>query len=129
MQRYRAIAPYLLPLVCVAALLCVAAQNKESGSDPYTPTKLQWLELHAKVCAQAMSGAVAQFGVAREERSTLVITATPHPLSGPESEVDWKVLFFALRTDIEADARHYGWDGWLTVREKVNKFVIQPDAE
>jgi hypothetical protein len=118
MRRYRTIAPYLLPLVCVAALLCVAAQKKESGDEPYAPTKLEWLAMRINALfRQAFQDADSYALDAREVHpNTLLLTAYVGPTC--ERTTVNKPLE-KLREVTEAIAKSYGWDDWLIIREKV----------
>jgi hypothetical protein len=117
MERYRTMAPYLLPFVCVAALVCVAAQNKESGNDPYTPTKLEWLCTYINSTFRVDHSGGYQLTAHYSKPDTIVLLYYMPP-DGDRQFVNTTLQEF--REVVELEAKHRGWDRWLTIREQVS---------
>lgn len=115
MQRYRTFAPYLLPLVCVAALLSIAAQKKESGSDPYIPTKLEWLtaEMNARARQEFRNGFAVFF--IELPPNTIEIHAAMAPDANRQSA---NGIVQEGREMVQFIAEARGWDDWLVIREQ-----------
>lgn len=124
MQRYRSLTPYVLLLVCIAAMFCVAAQNKESGSDPYTPTKLEWLCTYMNATFRVDADRGYQLTTHYAKPNTLVFSFVIPP------EADREFVHRSLqsvRQVVELEAKHRGWDQWLIMREEIH--VIDPDKK
>ena len=124
MQRYRSLAPYLLPPVCVAALLCVAAQKKESGNDPYTPTKLEWLVLQANLGNAANTLNYTVNAVQRQPDTVVLVTRFYPNYDAQKSEGYRKMALSGKRYHLEKLAKARGWDQWLKI-ESVEKSGLE----
>jgi hypothetical protein len=117
MRRYRTFAPYLLPLVCGAALLSIAAQKKESGSDPYIPTKLEWLTVEVNAAARQEEEGLRIFMIASPP-NTIRILSQLLPESRDRHSMNLMVQF--VRAIVKEHAEEKGWDDWLVIREELN---------
>lgn len=125
MQRYRSIAPYLLPFVCVAALLCVAAQKKESGADPYTPTKLEWLCTYVNSTFRVLHDGGYEL-TAHYLKPNEVILLYHVPPEADRQFVNGTLQ--AFRNVFELEAKHRGWDEWLIIREQIRIMETKNNA-
>lgn len=122
MRRYRTIAPYLLPLVCVAALLCVAAQKNESGSDPYTPTKLEWLAMEANVQAdESLRSEAYHITAIPKPPNTILLQVSIAPtFEGARGGEELLKMAIGGRAEyVTGMARAKGWLNWLQIKQEV----------
>jgi hypothetical protein len=122
MRRYRTIAPYLLPLVCVAALLCIAAQKKESGSDPYTPTKLEWLTMEANIRSDddPLGKGYSIYAVPQSPDTILFVVNVAPWFNGANGQQELMKFDVSGRAMAAREfARIRGWHNWLKVEQKI----------
>jgi hypothetical protein len=120
MQRYRSLAPYLLPLICVAALVCVAAETKESGTDPYTPMKLEWLAMEANARNRDQQ---FRLGYSIDYHYIVPNTLVINVMLTPECDrknIDEIVRVYRQRVDTLI--RLHEWGNWVEVREEIHVF-------
>jgi hypothetical protein len=122
MSRYRSIAPYLLPLVCVATVSCVAAQSKQSGSEPYTPTKVEWLALSFNVEKHEWASLYRDISVAAEpdvkSANTVLLRVCAKETA---SDVHIGQVLRHARVAISTIALQKGFDEWLRIEEELQK--------
>ena len=110
----------LVGLVAVGVLLSslVLGQDQRPGDAPYTPTRLQWLEvvLNAKYRMESVAPIYKVSYVAGNDGKTmhLVVTHVPMDLGRLNRVVD------RYRDAITKTAHQYGFEGWVQIQEDVS---------
>ena len=110
-----------ITLTILSSLLIVEAQQKFYGSEPYTPTKLEWLAVElnsvgARDYTAADSYLLKYVPIHNED--AILIFVRYH------SQLDREVLNIALdsaREVIRIRSESRGWDKWLKVKEKIER--------
>ena len=101
---------------CTLAFAAGAYRNKESGSDPYTPTKLEWLAVEVNSRASVVW-------------PTFIVTAVPHY---PDTlvlrvnharDMDRQIVRDAvepMHLFAEICSEYHEWDSWLVIKEDIS---------
>jgi len=122
MKRYsHAVSPVLLVFAVVAAIGSIAAQKKESGSDPYTQTKREWLvtefnSQYATPPTGARAGHLIHAIEDATDENTVILWAGL--IKGGDREIMNESLDLA-RDALELIAEVHGFDDWLIIREQI----------
>lgn len=122
---------YLLAgLVVCSIAVAVWAQSapKMEGSEPYTPTKLEWLALRLNANHRTNL-------LDTDDEFMLIFvpihkTDTIRILVYYDPEADRKVMNMtvdAARKAIDIIAEGKGWDGWVQIKEEINMFDFADD--
>lgn len=88
------------------------------GSQPYTPTKIEWLalEMNSDLRQDASADSPFLLSVVQVDHETLMIYVRYLPT------VDREIMNGAIDTArkvIMMGAKRYGWDKWVKIRERV----------
>ena len=102
-------------LFLVGIALRDATSSTREGDQPYTPTRLEWLEVrsNAYLGYRSPHGGIS-FRI-RPGRNTIVIHAVPNA-NAPAIEVKrMRNIQFVTQLAVKAEAKRRGWDKWLRV--------------
>jgi hypothetical protein len=103
-------------LVILLGCVCAGAQQ-HPGSEPYTPTRIDWLTLTLQAALRDDSMANGYLlEIASSDPETIVIYVRY------TSKVDRQVMNTAIDTArkvINTTAKSYGWDKWVKIREDI----------
>jgi hypothetical protein len=129
MQRNaNAVYPALFVLVTVAAIGSIAAQKKESGGDPYTPTKREWLVLKFNCTHQKISASDLPYGLYATfkndgDKNTVQLVSVMMT-----EDADRKIAIDNLeigRILLERMAKEDGFSNWLIIREEIKRINVE----
>jgi hypothetical protein len=120
MHRYsRTVSPVLLAFAIFAAVGSIAAQRKESGSDPYTPTKREWLVLqfNAKSSTFTSPGnfSIKAYEQGKDENTVLLVASA---FKDTDRQFVNEAMGFA-REHMEGLSKRYCCNSWLIIREEI----------
>jgi hypothetical protein len=94
-----------------------APATKQSGSDPYTPTKLEWFKMWADTKYRIDFGQYGPYAIGfinGKTRNSIMIYC------GYKNTVDRRELNEAIahaRSELAKEAKFRGWDKWLKIEE------------
>ena len=113
----------LSSLLSVLVYAQIKPPQTSPGLQPFTPTSIDWLTttLQASLRQEAMSSDGFALQIASPDPETILIYVryTPH--------VNRKAMNSSIHTArqvIGIIAKRYGWDGWVRVREDIQR--VQP---
>jgi hypothetical protein len=104
----------------VAVLLAQVDSSKLEGQKPYTPTKLEWLAVKINTICGIQLTRDSEYGiyfVPLPQTNTIVIQVQHWP---DVNRANMNKMINQVRKRIDQEAKDYGWDKWLQVKEEIN---------
>ena len=86
------------------------------GLEPYTPTKLEWLQLEAQI-ELAENASCYAVNVTKREPDTIVVVVPYMPCMTAESA---PVVAEADTEEVRSLARQHGWNAWVKIEKDVH---------
>jgi hypothetical protein len=98
---------------------------KSPGSEPYTPTKLEWLDLVLNVNHSVdefdRQGYSISYGVDSMTDTVVILVYYFEKVN----RQDMNDMINLVRTHVKETVERYGWDSWIKIREKLQLIEIE----
>lgn len=94
----------------------VRSASASPGLEPYTPTKLEWLQLEAHT-ELAENGSCYAVDVTKREPDTIVVVV---PYMGCMTAEGARVVAEAEVEEVRSLARQHGWNAWVKIEKDVH---------
>jgi hypothetical protein len=110
------IAAMLVALTASCGRPKVRSTSASPGLEPYSPTKLEWLQLEAHT-ELAENGSCYNVNVTKREPDTIVVVV---PYMGCMTAEGARVVAEAEAEEVRSLARQHGWNDWLKIEKDVH---------